>query len=376
MITQDICLYCDLCYGANLSGTSKNMCLNCLEHIVDNSYENINPLNDYDLIFKKDKIKCEMCNQSHSLFIKATLCSKHNKQLEDLYRYYDDDNYYDDREDYYEYEENEEFFGEIKNDIIQMLTPGITYKAFKLKHDDYDFRRCQYLFIYEGNRIISKFIYEGHMLALIFNNKIYTTSRFYKEFRKMYFCKMGDSHSTEHLKLGKLSHEILDINDILKVFMKTLKVTYNQVKNFDYDIKPNYLVAGLIDRFAILNDLLIVIQGDWCECNDCDSYSQVTRFVYDSVEILRVVDSKSTLSVWIQNKIYTNQKDECLHLNSELRDRCGYKDDIKHNYKYLDFSIQYPIEYKSHLEIYKLVVNYPSRFKEKRTWSDITKLNM
>ena len=129
-----------------------------------------------------------------------------------------------------------------------------------------------------------------------------------------------------------------------------------------------------------MNDPLIINQSDWCQCNDCQSYNQVTAFIYNSNEILRVIINEDKLTVWIKNKIYTNEKDQCLHLNSHFKDKSGYlnfRDDDRSNFKYLDFNIEYNnIEYKSYLEIYKLIINYPTIFNLKRSWSDITKSNI
>lgn len=370
---QDVCIYCDICYAGAVLGTSKNICLDCLERIVDKSmYKDINPSKDYEIKYDKNKIICETCNQSHSLFITSHLCSNHKKQFQHLYEYGYDDSCYDSREDYYDYKEHESFFMEIKNEIIEILKVSkLTYKIFKSKTDDCNFEHCHYIFIYRENVIVCKFIYLYHRLALIFNDKIYATSTFSAKFREMYF--------------HKLNYKLLEINEILEVFKNHFKIKYNLMKNFDIYIKPEDLVFDLINRFEILNDPLISIQSDWCKCNDCEyndreSYNQVITFIYDSVEILRVVYSDTKLSVWIQNKIYTNEKDQCLHFNSHFKDKSGYlnfreDNNDKSKFKYLNFSIEYNIEYKSLLEIYKLVVNFPSRFKEKRTWSDITKCN-
>ncbi len=377
---QDICIYCDICYSGNVSGSSKYLCLNCLEHIVDKSiYEDINPLKNYNIIYDKNKIVCEMCNQSRSLHIIVPLCTKHNKQLKYLYDYYkEDDGYWP--EDCYDYEENEKRFNEIKNEVINMLKYSkLTYKLSQAKDDYFDFKHSQYMFIYQNNCIVCKFIYEYHRLSLIFDDKIYASSSFYDKFREMYFGKRILDPSIGTFDLGKINCKLLEINQILDAFKNHFKLNCNRIKNFDDYIKPDDLVTGLSERFEILNDPLIDIQNDWCECNDCGSYNQATRFVYDSNEILRVISNKLTVSVWIKNKIYTNEKDVCLHLNSDFEDHHpGFQDDRidRSNFKYLNFDIKYNIEYKLFLEIYKLVVDYPSRFKEKRTWSDITTYNM
>lgn len=356
---QDICIYCDICYSGNVSGSFKNTCLNCLEHIVDKSiYGDINPLKDYDIIYNKDKIICEMCSQSRSLFVTVPLCTKHNKQLEYLYDYYkEDDNYWP--EDCYDYEENDKCFDEIKKEIIQILGKSkLTYKVSQTKDDD--FNHSRYIFIYQSNYIICKFIYDDHRLALIFKDKIYATSNFYDKFRKMYFSKKG--------------YKLLEMNEILNVFKNHFKITCNQIKNFDDYIKPINLQFALIDRFDMLNDPLIAYQYNWCKCNNCDDYNHVIRFTYDSNEILRILYSDSTLSVWTQNNVYVNYKNECLHFNSKPTE-FSHHSDLKIT-KYLNFDTKSIIHYKSHLEIYKLMINYPSRFREKRTWSDITKSNI
>jgi hypothetical protein len=361
---QDICIYCDICYSGNVSGSSKNICLNCLEHIVDKSiYGDIDPLKNYDIIYNKNKIICEMCNQSRSLFVTVPLCTKHNKQLEYLYDYYkEDDNYWP--EDCYDYEENDKCFGEIKTEIIQMLEKSknskLTYKVSQTKDERFDFEHSRYIFIYQGNYVICKFIYDDRRLALIFDNKIYATSNFYAEFREMYF--------------SKLNCKLLEMNEILDVFKNHFKITYCQTKNFDDYIKPINLQFALIDRFNILNDPLIEYQYNWCKCNNCDDYNHVIKFTYDSVEILRIIYSDSILSVWTQNNAYTNYKNECLHFNSKPTE-FAHHSDIQIT-KYLNFDMGSNIQYKSHLEIYKLMINYPSRFREKRTWSDITKSNI
>lgn len=375
MIMQDICMYCDLGCGGNVPGSSKHMCLHCLEYVVDKSmYQDINPLDNYKIIYDKNKVTCEMCARPHSLFVDVPLCCKHTRQFFDLYHYDDSDYSYNDydSEDCYDYEENDKRFGEIKNEIINMLKYSkLTYKVVQTKDENFDFKHSQYMFIYQGDYIVCKFIYEYHRLVLIFGDKIYSTSNFYEKFREMYF--------------GKLNCKLLEINGILDVFKNHFKLKCNRVRNFDDYIKPDDLTSALIERFEILNDPLINVQSGWCECNDCGSYNQATRFIYDSNEILRVISNKLTLSVCIQNKIYTNKKDTCLHLNSNFRDKSdhlGFQDDRidGSNFKYLNFNIKYNTEYKSFLEIYKLVFNYPSTFKEKktkenRTWSDITKCN-
>lgn len=359
---QDICVYCDKCYSGNVSGLSKHMCLNCLEHIVDNSiYEDINPLKNYNISYDKNKITCEMCNQYHNLFVTVNLCSKHKKQLKHLYDRYEYDNC-DTKStdsDYYDHEDHENHFNEIKNEITKMLRcSNLNYKITQLKDEYFKLRYSHYIFVYQNNVIVCKFIYQYDRLALIFNNKIYTTSRFYDTFREMYF--------------GKLDYKLLEITEILSMFKNHFNIKYSKIKNFDHYIKVNNIKGALVDRFEYLNDLSITYHTHWYQCNDCESYNKVTRFIYNSNEILRVITNKDKLIVCIKNKIYTNEKDQCLHLDSTLTDKSEY-----FNFKCLDFSIDYnTIEYKSYLEIYKLIINYPSRLKEKRSWSDITKSNI
>lgn len=368
---QDICIYCDICYAGNVLGSSKNICLDCLERIVDKSmYKDINPSKDYEIKYDKNKIICETCNQSHSLFITSPLCSHHKNQFEHLYQYDYDDGCYSSPEDCYDYEENDKCFVEIEKEIIQMLKYSkLTYKVFQTKDDD--FKHARYIFIYQGNYIVCKFIYDDYRLVLIFNDKIYTTSNFYDKFREMYFGKKGISPSTGHLSFGKLNYKLLEINEILNVFKNYFRITCNQIKNFDDYIEPDRLPLNLTERFDMLNDPLITYQYNWCKCNDCGDYNHGFRYTYDSNEILRIIYNDLTLSVWSQNNVYTNDKNECLHFNSEPTE-FSHHSDIK-IVKYLNFDSQSNIQYKSHLEIYKLMINYPSRFREKRTWSDITK---
>ena len=224
---QDVCMYCEICYDGNVPGISKYMCLNCLEHIVDKSmYKIINPLKDYDIIFDKNKIRCELCTESRNLFINTTLCLKHDRQLERSCSCYDD-YYCDSKEDCYDYEENENYFDLIKNEINQMLkNTKLTWKIHRLKEKYYRFNHSLYLYIYQCNRIVCKFIYDNHRLALFINNRIYATSRFFKEFREMYF--------------GELNLKLLEINEILDIFKNSFRISYKQMKNFDDDIKPYY----------------------------------------------------------------------------------------------------------------------------------------
>ncbi len=89
--------------------------------------------------------------------------------------------------------------------------------------------------------------------------------------------------------------------------------------------------------------------------------------------MLRIItNNDSKLSVWIENKIYIIEKNNCLHVNTNFLDSY-HKFGNDKNY----INTKYNIHYKSFLEIYKLVVNYNKfdEVKEKR-WSDVTKSNI
>jgi hypothetical protein len=357
MEMQDTCVYCDKCYAGNVIGTSKNLCLNCLEHIAENCiYEAFNPLKNYDIIYDKNKIKCEVCNQSHNLFVKTNLCSQHKNQLFRLCDSYDD---YD-SDDYYDYEDDHNKFIEIKDEISSILArSNFTLKVTRIHVKTISFANCQFVFIYQDDKIVCKFIYEYGRLVLIIGNKIYTTSCFYDRFREMYF--------------GKSDYTLLEITQILEVLKNHTNIKYDKVKNFDHFIKLDSIISALTDRFETLDDPLIVIQFDRHECNNCGSYNHETSFIYNSNEILRIINNESTLTLWIQNRIYSNNKDGCLHFNSYFQTKNVKQKDI---FNYINLNISYNIEFKSYLEIYRLVVDYPSRFKETRKWSDIVKSNM
>ncbi len=241
---QDICNYCDKCYGSNILGSSKYMCLNCLEHIIDNYiYDDINPLKNYNIVYNNDKITCEICNQSHKLYVTVTLCSKHKNQFGYLYLYEND--CYDPPEDYYDYEKCYKKFNEIKSEIVNISKISkLSCKSGKVKDDSFNLKNIHCIFVYQNNRVVSKFIYSYGTLVLMFDDKIYTTSGFTDKFRDMYFCK--------------LNYKLLDINEILSVFKNNFNIKYNQVKNFDNYIKIDDIVPALMDRLDIFNDKSIV----------------------------------------------------------------------------------------------------------------------
>jgi hypothetical protein len=314
------CIYCDICYDGNVDGSFKLLCLGCLERILDKSlYKNINPLENYKIQY--NKIKCELCCQSHTLHAEVILCENHKSCFKSD-RYDDSDYDYDsDCNDYYEI--NNSKLSEIENELSQMLKQSkLTYKKY-IQKDSW----CQYppthIFIYQNDRIVCKFIYYYCKLILILDNKIYTTSNCDEIFRKMYFgCK----------------YTFLEINEILNKFKTHFNIKYTLTKNFDDDIMPDHLVRSLVDRFDILKNPLFTYKFKWRECNQCDLYYNEANFFNNLVEKIRIIYNDTTLTVWLinKNRVYTNDKN-CLHFyhNSE-------------------------VQYKSHLEIYKLILNYPN----------------
>lgn len=279
-------------------------------------YKTINPLENYNIQY--NKIKCELCCQSHTLHTEVILCENHKSCFFDKSDRYDDSDYDFDCDDYYEI--NNAKLSEIENELSQMLhQSNLTYKKYQQK-DSW----CQYppthIFIYHDNLIVCKFIYYCKLI-LILDNKIYTTSNCDEKFREMYF---GSNIS------------FLEINEILNKFKTYFNIKYTLTKNFDDDIMPGDLVTSLVDRFDALNNPLFTYKFKWRECNQCDSYYDETKFFNNLVEKIRIIHNDTT--VWLINKnlVYTNDKN-CLHFyhNSE-------------------------VHYRSHLEIYKLILNYPS----------------
>jgi len=331
---QDNCIYCDICYDGNVAGSSKLLCLDCLERILDKSlYKDINPLKDYKIQYDKNKIKCETCCQPHNLFIDVRLCTNHKSCFQYLCKYEDSDYDYEDSDCNDYYEENANALNEIEKELSQMLKVSkLTYKIYQQK-DDYCLGNYppSHIFIYQNDRIVCKFIFYYCKLILLLDGKIYTTASCDEKFYEMYF--------------GKSKYSFLDTNEILNKFKNHFNIKYKLVKNFDDDIKPEDLAISLVDRFNVLNNSLFTHEFKHnTECNNCDSYYHEAKFFNNSVEKIRIIYNSTTLSVWLLNKnqIYTNI--ECLHFyhNSE-------------------------VHYKSHLEIYKLILNYPN---------NVTKLNL
>jgi len=354
---QDICIYCDILYSGNRLGLPKHLCLNYLEHITEKSmYRDINPLKDFDIKYDKNKVQCETCNKSHSLFIDCFICPNHKGILVKNCKYCYD-YYYDQPEDYYDDENYNQIFDEIKEEIAQMLKYSkLTYKIYQIKDNNSDFEHAQFIFIYKNDSIVCKFIHEYAGLALILNNKIYTTLTFTDRFRDMYF---------------NLNYEFNEINEILNVFKNYFNIKYNLMKDFDKYIAPENLIVALMNRFDILNDALVKHQQDGCICDNCDSYNHMFRITYNSIEILRIIYNEATLSVWTQTSTYSNDKNYCIHFNSESIKSYNYSNlEIT---KYINFKSN--VEYMSLIEIYKLMINYTDRFREKKLWSDIVKCN-
>jgi len=89
---------------------------------------------------------------------------------------YCDDYYYDPPEDYYDDENYNQIFDEIKEEIAQMLKYSkLTYKIYQTKDNNLDFKHTQFIFIYQNNNVVCKFIYEYGRLALILNTNLYNT---------------------------------------------------------------------------------------------------------------------------------------------------------------------------------------------------------
>jgi len=319
-------------------------------------YKNVNPLKDFDIKYDKNKVQCETCNESHSLYIDCFLCPNHKGILVKNCNYCDD-YYYDPPEDCYNEYDYNKIFIEIKEEITQMLKYSkLTYKMYQIKDSNSDFKHTQFIFIYKNDNVVCKFIYGYAKLALILNNKIYTTPAFTDKFRDMYF---------------NLKYEFLEINEILNVFKNYLNIKYNLTKDFYQYIRSEDLPFVLSKKFDMLNDPLIKYQHNSCVCDNCDNYNQRFRVTYDSIEILRIICTDTTLSVWTQTRSYTNSENDCIHFNSEPVNSYNYSNlEIT---EYIKF--KFNVECMSLIEIYKLMIDYTDRFREKKSWSDIVKCN-
>lgn len=347
------CIYCDICYDGDVTGSYKHMCLDCIERILDKSlYKDINPLENYKIKYDKNKITCETCCQQHNLFIDVTLCENHQRCFQDLYKYEDSDYDYDsDCNDYYE--ENAAKLGEIEKELSQMLKRSkLTYKIYQQKDNRLGNYPPSHIFIYQNDRIVCKFIYYYCRLILILDDKIYTTSSCDDKFREMYF--------------GKLKYSFLEMNEILNKFKNHFNIKYTLVKNFDDDIKPGHLASSLIERFDMLNNPLITYKFNQFECNNCESWLDGVEFFNDSIQKIVITYNDSTLSVWFKNKIYTNNKSGCVHFNHNC--------DIQYA-PFLEI-YKFILNYRDNQNNHKLISNNTNNYKEKPKWSDVTKLKL
>ena len=326
-------------------------------------------------MYDKNKIKCELCYKSHSFFVSFNLCSKHTSCLSYKYDTYYDNDDYDPPEDYYDYESNNICFKEIATAISKMIKYStLTYKVGKMKDDPYVnyflSNHNQFIFVYQNKDILCKFIYNDYRLALIFNDKIYTTSSFSNIFKEMYF--------------GELKYEILSINQILEKFRIHFKLEYTQIQNFDsYDKIENFYMK-IFDLFNSIEKDSVYIELQDYKCIDCNDYYEEFRFIKNSDEIIKIrISNKTELIVYTPNKIYINTKNKCIHFNSINEDIYLYRKNrvisdfeikVENNINYLNLNNDYIIEHKTFLEISKLIISYCnlSKEKEKRTWRDIT----
>lgn len=313
------CLYHKLCYDADINGSIKPICLNCVETLTD--YSVYGPINIIKNVNYQNKITCFLCCQSHYFYINVNLCDEHEKCFK--YKYekgYDTD----DCDSGYEYDESyEEQFQKIKNYLSNMK--DYSYKVFYQKEMKYDSLLPRHIIVYHQNRQICKFIYYNCILMLCLNDKWYTTYYGHSEFRNLY-CH----HYT-----------ILTINEMFNLCHFNI-----QYQPFDQLIY-NDLSKAIQEQ---LNDPLITYQRNHYLCDYCDDHVYSFQLFHNGVETLKIISTDSTITVLNQNQIYTNNK--CCHINQFVGEFI-------------------PINHRQFIDIYKLFIHY-----NKKSWSDITKTNI
>lgn len=368
-VSNNRCIYCEYCYAKSLLNSNladeinnKQICLSCLEHIMENALFPIqNKEDDMKVIFSKDKKICGLCDQHHTLFVKTMICEDHNGQFKYLHdvqylSMLEDYSYYDRPErDYYSYEYLDEITHYLSN-IIKSYD-HLNYQIFEPKYMPcHTSALTKYIVFYNNTSPIATLILHHYILILSINSGIYSDRYIDCDFKDNIF--------------GNKDVTILTSNDIMGILKNNLGIKCDQPFNNPRDDVSYYYSNAhyiLMDRMQNKNtqsdsDQFTSIHDDLSVCNKC--HKQINNYFQifsNGIAIMVIFQSGTDFIVFFEDAkiVYTNS-DQCLHYDS--------------------LNFEYRIINKTAIEIYTIIIescpylgnNKPLPTK-KKTWLEVAK---